>query len=117
MADMLIKIEADATGWHDNLCCEAPYLTDGWAVVPPESAAMARDLEGIVTFEVGTVPMTDYPDIVDRRTADRGKPYPVAANMEAGTYVPPPDPPEPEPQPEPEPTDTEVLNALLGVTE
>lgn len=89
MADMLIKNEADATGWHNNLCCEAPYLTDGWAVVPSDSAAMVRNLEGIVTFQVDTAPMADYPDIVDRRTAGRGQPYPVAAHMEAGTYVPP----------------------------
>ena len=117
MADMLIKIEADATGWHDNLCCEAPYLTDGWAVVPQASADLVRASAGIVTFTVGTAPMADYPDIVDRRTTDRGQPYPVAANMAAGTYVPPPAPPEPEPMPDPEPSDTEVLNTLLGVSE
>ena len=35
MADILIQIQPDATGWHSNLCYPSPYLRDGWAVVAP----------------------------------------------------------------------------------
>ncbi len=94
MADMLMKIQADATGWHDNLRCEAPYLRDGWAVVPADLEETVAQYGGVVTPTLGAAAPADYPEIQDRRTADRGKPYPVATAMEAGTYVPPPGPSE-----------------------
>ena len=96
MADMLIKLEADATGWHDNLRCEAPYLRDGWAVVPAALEAVVAQHGGVVELTVGETPMENYPEIQDRRTADRGQPYPAVTAMEAGTYVPPPGPTEEE---------------------
>ena len=97
MSDMLIKIQADATGWHDNLLCEAPYLRDGWAVVPQEARSMVTAQQGIVTFAVAEAAAVDYPDIVDRRTEGRGQPNPVATGMAPGTYLPPKPPPQPEP--------------------
>lgn len=112
MADTIIRREADATGWHDNLRCEGVVLPDGWAVVPESQVAVLAACGGVVTFVETTAPMADYPGVTDRRTEGRGTDYPVADQLAAGTYVPPP---EPEPGPEPEPTDTEVLNTLLGV--
>ena len=113
MPNTVIRITADATGWHENLRCEAPELRDGWAVVPETELAALKTSGGVVDFAVQTVPASDYPDLADRRTADRGQPYPAAVGLTAGTYVPPV---VPEPV-EPQPTDTEVLNALLGVKE
>ncbi len=113
MPNTVIKITAEATGWHRNLRCESPELPDGWAVVPEAELAVLKARGGVVNFTVQTAPVSDYPDLADRRTGDRGAPYPVAAGLTAGTYVPPVTP---EPV-EPEPTDTEVLNALLGVSE
>lgn len=93
MADMLIKIEADATGWHDNLRCEAPYLRDGWAVVPADLEMVVAQNGGVVELTVGEAPVEEWPEIQDRRT-DRSGPYPAVTAMEAGTYVPPPGPSE-----------------------
>lgn len=94
MADMVIRLEADATGWHDNLRCEAPALRDGWAVVPADLEETVANCGGVVELTVGEAPPADYPELLDRRT-NRGGPYPVVLAMEAGTYVPPPGPPEP----------------------
>lgn len=91
MADMLIKLEADATGWHDNLRCKTPYLRDGWAVVPAALEETVRSSGGVVELTVGEAPVEDWPEIQDRRT-DRSGPYPAVTAMEAGTYVPPPGP-------------------------
>ena len=93
MADMLIKIEADATGWHDNLRCEAPYLRDGWAVVPADLETVVAQNDGVVELTVGEAPVEEWPEIQDRRT-DRSGPYPAVTAMEAGTYLPPPGPSE-----------------------
>ena len=95
MADMLIKLEADATGWHDNLRCEAPYLRDGWAVVPAALEETVRSSGGVVELTVGEALPSDFPEIQDRRT-DRSGPYPAVTAMTAGTYVPPPGPTEEE---------------------
>lgn len=95
MADMVIRLEADATGWHDNLRCEAPALRDGWAVVPEDLEETVANCGGVVELTVGEAPPADYPALLDRRT-DRSGPYPVVTAMEAGTYVPPPGPTEEE---------------------
>lgn len=95
MADMLIKLEADATGWHDNLRCEAPYLRDGWAVVPADLETVVAQHGGVVELTVGEAPVADWPEIQDRRT-DRSGPYPAVTALEAGTYLPPPGPTEEE---------------------
>ena len=113
MADMVIKIQADATGWHKNVNCQGPYLEDGWAVVAQGDRETVAACGGVVDFQMQYAPPEEYPEVVDRRTADRGQPYPVTAAMTAGTYV-PPEAPE---QPEEEYTDTQVLNKLLGVEE
>lgn len=94
MADMVIRLEADATGWHDNLRCEGPYLRDGWAVVPADLEETVARCGGVVELTVGEAPPADYPALLDRRT-DRSGPYPAVTALEAGTYVPPPGPPEP----------------------
>ena len=96
MADMLIKLTADATGRHDNLRCEAPYLRDGWAVVPAALETVVAQHGGVVELTVGAADPEDFPEIQDRRTADRGQPYPAVTAVEAGTYVPPPGPTEEE---------------------
>ena len=93
MAEMLIKQEADATGWHDNLRCEGPYLRDGWAVVPAALEETVAQNGGVVNLTLGEVSPEEYPQISDRRTVGRGTSYPVVTAMEAGTYVPPPAPP------------------------
>ena len=112
MADMIIKIQGEATGWHRNLCCQGPYLEDGWAVVAPADREMVTRCAGVVDFALQYAAPEEYPEIVDRRTADRGQLYPVTAAMTAGTYVPPVPPVQTE-----EYTDTQVLNRLLGVEE
>ena len=94
MAEMLIKIEADATGWHDNLRCEGPYLRDGWAVVPTDLEEVVAQSGGVVQLTLGEAAVEAYPAVLDRRTADRGLPYPVVSGAEAGTYVPPAGPSE-----------------------
>ena len=109
MANTIIKLEADATGWHANLRCEAPELPDGWAVVPEGEVAVLADCGGVVTFATETAAAADYPAVLDRRTADRGGPYPVAVGLTGGTYVPPAPP---EPQPEPEPSLDEQVDEL-----
>ena len=96
MAEMLIQMQAEATGWHQNLRCEGPYLQDGWAVVPADLEAAVAQNGGVVTLTVGSAPAEDYPAVQDRRTADRGEDYPVVTALEAGTYVPPPGPTEEE---------------------
>ena len=95
MAEMLIKLEADATGWYDNLRCTAPCLRDGWAIVPAELGEIVAQNGGVVKLTVGQAPAEDWPEIQDRRT-DRSVPYPVVTAVEAGTYVPPPGPTEEE---------------------
>ena len=85
MPNMLIKIQADETGWHDNLLCEGPYLRDGWAVVPQAAQEVVTAQQGVVVFSLAQAAMADYPEVVDRRTADRGQPYPVAAEIAPGT--------------------------------
>ncbi len=106
MPNMLIKIQADETGWHDNLLCEGPYLRDGWAVVPQADQEVVTAQQGVVVFSLAQAAMADYPEVVDRRTADRGQPYPVAAEIAPGTYTPPQPPPPPDP-----PTEEELADA------
>lgn len=92
MAEMLIKVAADVTGWHDNLRCEGPYLRDGWAVVPADLEETVAQNGGVVHLTLGETVRETYPTVPDRRTADRGTPYPAVTAVEAGTYVPPPGP-------------------------
>lgn len=89
----IIRIEPHENGAHDNQTIKNATpdtfsIPDGWALVP----------DTIVIPE--TFPFVDV-------TVEDG----VVTSMTAGTM------PEPEPEPELPPTDTEVLNALLGVTE
>ena len=108
MADILIQIQPDATGWHSNLCYPSPYLRDGWAVVAPGDQEALRQFGGVVDFDLLTAQPSQNPEIIDRRRGSRGAPYPVAANMRQGTYVPPAIP-----EPDPVPEDTEArLSAL-----
>lgn len=113
MPNTIIKLEADATGWHDNLRYEAPELKDGWAVVPESEISVLKASGGVVSFTASTAAPSVYPDLVDRRTAGRGTVYPIVTQLAAAPYTPPPSP---EPT-EPIPTDTEVLNALIGIDE
>ena len=66
MAEMLIKMQAEATGWHQNLRCEGPYLQDGWAVVPADLEAAVAQNGGVVTLTVGSAPAEDYPAAAPR---------------------------------------------------
>ena len=113
MAEMIIQIQGETTGWHPNLYGQGLELRDGWALVPDEAQrALVRQHAGVVDFTVAQAAEETMPDLLDRRTAERGTAWPVTAAMTAGTYTPPPAPPETEP----EPTDAQVLNTLLGVT-
>lgn len=94
MATMLIKIQPEATGWHENIRCEAPWLTDGWAVVPAALEATVCSGGGVVDFQLQYGSAEEYPEVVDRRTEERGQLYPVAADMTLGTYL-APEPPAP----------------------
>lgn len=88
---LIIEQAALENGAHRNQTGIFRDIPDGWLPVLPSIEAEARSyLPYIVIDEV-----------------DRG--WIVAVSQ--GTI------PEPEPEPEPEPTDTEVLNALLGVSE
>ena len=84
----IIEIQPLSNGAHHNQEGTFRTVPAGWAVIPP-------DMEIPETF-----PFVDIE--VDGQTV---------TSMTAGVV------PEPEPEPEPEPTDTEVLNALLGVSE
>ena len=88
----IIESEPLDNGAHRNQTPSSPIpIPDGWAVIP----------EGMETenFPFGTV------------TAEE-----IDGVMTVTSWT-PGEMPEPEPTPEPEATDTEVLNALLGVTE
>ena len=84
----IIEIQPLDNGAHRNQEGGLRTIPDGWAMIP-------------ATVDIpDTFPFVDIE--VDGQTV---------ASMTAGIV------PEPEPEPEPDPTDTEVLNALLGVTE
>lgn len=86
---LIIEIAALENGAHRNDRRESfKTIPDGWAIVPAE-------IEIPDTFPFVNIEVEDG----------------VVTSMTAGVV------PEPEPMPEPEPTDTEVLNALLGVSE
>ena len=113
MADMVIRIQAEETGWHPNLFGQGLELRDGWAAVPEDQWELVRQAAGVVDFAVERVSAETFPELLDRRTTERGTSYPKTAGMAEGSYTsPPPIPVQPEP-----PSDTQVLNALLGVTE
>lgn len=80
---MLIKIEANSSGGHDNQSSVPKVIPSGWAVVPDNIAI--PETFPFVNLEV-------YGDLVTAMTA--------------GII------PEPEPQPEPEPTLEERLEEL-----
>ena len=84
----IIEITALANGAHRNQEGGLRTVPEGWALIP----------DGMEIPD--TFPFVDI--TVDGQTV---------TSMTAGIV------PEPEPEPEPEATDTEVLNALLGVTE
>ena len=84
----IIEIQPLANGAHRNQEGGLRTIPAGWAVIPDS-------IEIPDTFPFVTI--TVYGQTV--------------TSMTAGIV------PEPEPEPEPEATDTEVLNALLGVTE
>ena len=106
MRDILIQIQPDATGWHSNLCYPSPYLRDGWAVVAPADQTALSQFGGVVEFDLLTAAPDTYPAVIDRRSQDRGTPYPVTANMRQGVYIPPA-------APEPVQDDTETRLAAL----
>ena len=84
----IVEIAPLSNGAHRNDRRDSfKTIPDGWAVVP--SSITIPDTFPFVNVE-----------------AEDG----VVTSMTAGVV------PEPEPEPTPEPTDTEVLNALLGVT-
>ena len=88
---LIIEQAAQENGAHRNQTGNFLEIPEGWLPVLPSIEAKARSyLPFIVLDEV-----------------DQGWIQAVSQ----GTI------PEPEPEPEPEPTDTEVLNALLGVSE
>lgn len=84
----IIEIKALSNGAHRNQTGGLVEIPDGWAMIPDE-------IEIPETF-----PFVDI-------TVDGN----VVTSMTAGVV------PEPEIEPETEATDTEVLNALLGVSE
>lgn len=84
----IIEIQPLANGAHRNQTGTFRTVPEGWAVIP--ASIDIPDTFPFVNIEVEGQTVT---------------------SMTAGIV------PEPEPEPEPEPTDTEVLNALLGVTE
>ena len=87
---MIIKIEAYENGGHDNQDFHG-ILPEGWAVIPDSMATDNFPFGEVVAEEIdGVMTVTSW----------------VAGEM-----------PEPEPIPDPEPTDSEVLDALLGVSE
>ena len=83
----IIEITALDNGAHRNQTGTFRTIPAGWAMIPD-----SIDIPD-------TFPFVDI--TVDGQTV---------TSMTAGIV------PEPEPEPEPEPTDTEVLNALLGVS-
>ena len=90
---LLIELEALANGAHRN-----QRIDTAFPVIPEGYAAVAEELEEEAW---GYLPFINITEITDG----------VITGVEQGT-VPPP-----EPEPELPPTDTQVLNALLGVTE
>ena len=83
----IIEIQPLDNGAHRNQEGGLRTVPEGWALIP----------DGMEIPD--TFPFVDIE--VDGQTV---------TSMTAGIV------PEPEPEPEPEPTDTEVLNALLGVS-
>lgn len=88
----IVEIPKLDNGAHRNQKVEAKIPVPlGWAVVP-------NDLE-TENFPFGDIEVEE-----------------IGGVMTVTSWT-PGEIPEPEPEPEPEPTDTEVLNALLGVSE
>ena len=85
----IIEIAAQDNGAHRNQFGGISTIPEGWAQIP-------YDMELPDTFPFVSIELDETGKIVSAMTP--------------GVV------PEPEPEPEPEPTDTEVLNALLGVT-
>ena len=90
---LLIELEALANGAHRNQRSDAAF-----PVIPEGYAAVAEELEEEAW---GYLPFINITEVTDG----------VITGVEQGAIPPP------EPEPELPPTDTEVLNALLGVTE
>lgn len=88
----MIKVAALDNGAHENQTYHGT-LPEGWALIPDSIA----------------IPDT-FP-FVDITAAANAEGVLEVASMTAGVM------PEPEPLPEPEASDTDVLNALLGVSE
>lgn len=84
----IIEIKPLSNGAHRNQEGSFRTIPAGWAVIP--AGVVIPDTFPFVNIEVDGQTVT---------------------SMAAGVV------PEPEPEPESEPTDTEVLNALLGVSE
>ena len=90
---LLIELEALENGAHRNQRSDTAF-----PVIPEGYAAVAEELEEEAW---GYLPFIHITEVTDG----------VITGVEQG-IIPPP-----EPEPELPPTDTEVLNALLGVTE
>ena len=90
---LLIELEALENGAHRNQRSDTAF-----PVIPEGYAAVAEELEEEAW---GYLPFINITAITDG----------VITGVEQGTIPPP------EPEPELPPTDTQVLNALLGVTE
>ena len=90
---LLIELEALENGAHRNQRSDTAF-----PVIPEGYAAVAEELEEEAW---GYLPFINITEVTDG----------VITGVEQG-IIPPP-----EPEPELPPTDTEVLNALLGVTE
>lgn len=87
----IIEIIALANGAHRNQSGDIRNIPAGWAVIPNGMATDNFPFGEVVAEEIdGVMTVTSW----------------VAGEM-----------PEPEPVPDPEPTDSEVLDALLGVSE
>ena len=88
----LVFMESQENGAHPNQIIPKPiHVPPGWAVIPDDMETENFPFGDIEVEEIGGV-------------------------MTVTSWT-PGEIPEPEPEPEPEATDTEVLNALLGVSE
>lgn len=87
----IIEITAQENGAHRNQTANLKTVPQGWAVIP----------DGMDTpnFPFGEITVEEIDGVM------------TVTSWTPGTI------PDPDPTPEPEPTDTEVLNALLGVSE
>lgn len=89
----VIKIEADANGWHDlqtnSTWTKCPY--EGYAIVPDEMVASVMETQGYCDIELNE----DKTEVVSFTPTEK----PII------------------PEPEKQPSTAEILDALLGVTE